>query len=175
MQKPRFTILVVGLVLGLGGCGQGNGGRLHDFRSNVDGPEEFAVLPTKPLETPPSFASLPEPTPGGANITDQYPKQDAIAALGGNPARLTPSGGIPSSDSALVSRAARYGVPANTREVLAQEDLEYRQRRGRLVNIKIVAKDRYNDVYKTYWLDSRQVLARYRRAGVRTPSVPPPR
>lgn len=173
MKKPRMAILMAGLVLGLGACGQGNNGRLHDFRTNVGGPEEFAVLPSKPLETPPDYAALPEPTPGAGNITDQNPKADAIAALGGNPARLQATGAIPAADGALVSRAARYGVPANTRAVLAEEDQRYRARRGRLVNFKIVATDRYNDVYRPYWLDARSTLLAYRNAGVRTPTVPP--
>ena len=49
------------------------------------GPDEFSVLPARPLEMPESYSALPAPTPGGTNITDPNPGADAIAALGGRP------------------------------------------------------------------------------------------
>jgi hypothetical protein len=75
----------------------------------TDRPDEFAIVPNKPLETPEDMAALPEPTPGGANRADQTPLQDAVAALGGNPARGR--GGVPATDGAIVAHATRLGAP----------------------------------------------------------------
>ena len=77
--------LFLGLAVALSGCA--NVG-LRDLRSNGDGPDEFMILPNKPLQQPDDFAALPAPTPGGANRVDQEPLVDATAALGGNAARL---------------------------------------------------------------------------------------
>ena len=77
------AVLMCFSVLALSACA--GDGRLMNLVSD-DGPEEFAILPTKPLELPPDLAALPDPTPGGSNITDQTPDADAVAALGGNPA-----------------------------------------------------------------------------------------
>jgi hypothetical protein len=40
-----------------------------NLRSPHDGPDEFAILPTKPLEMP-GFQVLPEPQPGARNLVD---------------------------------------------------------------------------------------------------------
>ena len=37
---------------------------LHDLRTNSAQPEEFAIVPNKPLVQPESYAQLPPPTPG---------------------------------------------------------------------------------------------------------------
>lgn len=47
------------------------------------GPDEFSIVPAKPLQEPESYTSLPVPTPGGTNRTDATPNADAIIALGG--------------------------------------------------------------------------------------------
>ncbi len=74
------------------------------------GPDEFAVLPIKPLEIPADVSTLPEPTPGGANLTDPTPEADVARALGGH---VSPP--VAGADAALVSYAGRYGVPADSR------------------------------------------------------------
>ena len=95
-------------VLALAACG--NDGRLMNLSaSEDDGPEEFAIVPTRPLELPPDLAQLPAPTPGGANITDPNPAGDAVAALGGNPGQLAQTG-VGAGDGALIAHAARAGV-----------------------------------------------------------------
>ena len=47
-----------------------------------DGPDEFAILPSKPLQAPENYAELPAPTPGGTNLTDPTPEADMVVALG---------------------------------------------------------------------------------------------
>ncbi|MFM2355908.1 MAG: hypothetical protein RLZZ528_1644, partial [Pseudomonadota bacterium] len=101
--------LLAGLcVLTLAACNRDRPPELMNLRSQTQGPDEFSILPTKPLQMPEDIAALPEPTPGGANITDPTPEADAVAALGGNPEALTRTG-IGRSDGALVSHAARFG------------------------------------------------------------------
>ncbi|MBU2962908.1 DUF3035 domain-containing protein [Citreicella sp. C3M06] len=159
-------------VLLLGACSSGERDiRLHRLQANSGKPEEFAIVPNKPLQTPPNFAALPAPVPGGANQADQTPKADAVAALGGNPARLT-ADGSPVSEGALISTASRFGRDPQIRAQLAAEDLDFRKRKS-LFSWKIVPTDEYYDAYRSQWLDTYAVLEAFRRAGARTPSAPP--
>ncbi|MEP4196519.1 MAG: DUF3035 domain-containing protein [Aliishimia sp.] len=136
-----------------------------------EGPDEFIIVPSKPLEAPTSYSSLPAPTPGGANITDQQPLQDAIVALGGR--RNVDTGTVvPSRDAALVNQVSRFGRDGNVRATLAAEDVDFRRRRGRLTRIRLARTDRYNDVYEKQALNADRELKRWRRAGARTPSAP---
>lgn len=169
MRPASRLIVLIAMALSVAACS--NKG-LHDFTDASAGPEEFAILPTKPLESPKSFAALPVPTPGSSNLVDPTPKQDAIAALGGKPSRLADKG-IPSSDSALVASASRYGVPGNIRQTTTAEDAEYRKRRGRFTNIRLFKTDRYAQVYKRESLDAHKTLNAYRRASRATPTAPP--
>ena len=84
----------------------GNDPKLMNIKSTQGGPDEFSILPTKPLQEPPSYQALPAPTPGGKNITDPTPHEDAVAALGGQ-LRNT---GLRGGEGALVAAASRYGV-----------------------------------------------------------------
>lgn len=138
----------------------------------TDAPDEFAILPTRPLEAPEDYTSLPTPEPGGTNLADPQPKGDAVAALGGNPDRLT-GNGIRAGEQTLLSYASRYGVPANIRDITAAEDLEWRQKNNgklleRLFNVNV-----YYDSYKAQSLDQHLELDRLRNKGVWTPSAPP--
>ena len=77
------AIFVTGAFLVLTACG-GNTG-LRDLSTDSAGPDEFSVIPQRPLEIPETLA-LPQPTPGGGNRADPNPTGDAIAALGGSQA-----------------------------------------------------------------------------------------
>ncbi len=160
------------LVLLLAGCAGDAPVQLKDLRSFTGGPDEFLVLPSKPLEEPPSFTALPTPTPGGGNLTDQNPKGDAVAALGGRPERLADTG-VAAQDGALVAAASRNGVTSGVRATLATEDEAFRRRQSRLTNIRIVRTDRYNQVYRNQSLKPYDELGRWRRAGAVTPAAPP--
>jgi hypothetical protein len=145
---------------------------LLNISSNTNTPDEFGILPTKPLEQPETYAELPAPTPGGANRVDPTPNADAVAALGGNPAALS-RGGIPAADGALFAQATRYGVQPAIRSELAAADLEYRRvNNGRLLerafNVNV-----YFRAYKPMSLDQYAELERWRLLGVPTPSAPP--
>ena len=161
------------LALVLTGCAAPEEPELMNLRSTTSGPDEFGILPPKPLEMPKDVSVLPEPTPGGTNLTDPTPRADAIAALGGK-ARVL-DGAVPSADAALVRYASRYKVLAEIRAVLAAEDLAWRQsNRGRVLE-RLFNVNVYFDAYEDMSLDQHLELAKWRQAGVRTPSAPPRR
>ena len=144
---------------------------LRDLSSTSTGPDEFLVEPRTQLETPPDMRSLPPPTPGGANRTDNDPIGEAIVALGGRPGNV--SAPIPAADGALITASSRYGVVPNIRETLAAEDAEFRRRKGRFTQYRLFSEDLYEQVYRSQALDPYAIASAWRRAGVATPSFPP--
>lgn len=170
-MRIRFGLIVLAAALAASGCAQKG---LRDLRKPGTGPDEFLILPAKPLDAPASFSTLPPPTPGGSNITDQNPQADAVAALGGNPAAMVPAGSAPARDSALVTAASRYGVQPAVRETLATEDAEFRSRNRVLTQLKLFPVDRYEQLYRRQSLDAQSEIERFRRAGIETPAAPPP-
>ncbi|MHA7850910.1 DUF3035 domain-containing protein [Roseovarius sp.] len=172
MILPRCTVMIVTLGL-LTACGnRGEDVTLTRITNTGDGPDEFSILPSKPLQTPESYTALPAPTPGTRNLTDQDPKADGVAALGGNPAALavtTPA----ASDAGLLRYASRNGTQPAIREALAAEDADIRRSYGRVNILRIGPRDNYADAYKDQWLDSHAEEERLRRSGIDTPSAPP--
>ncbi len=164
--------MMVGLALVLAGCGNSDQPILMHAATGGESPDEFGVLPTKPLQMPTDLAALPEPTPGGRNLVDPTPMEDAVAALGGNPAALARTG-VPAGDGALLAHAGRFGTNAAIRDQLAAEDLDYRRRHdGRLLE-RLFSVNVYYKAYRPFALDQTAELDRWRGAGARTPSAPP--
>jgi hypothetical protein len=145
---------------------------LRDLRNNSSGPDEFRVAPVKSLEAPDSYADLPAPTPGQANLTDKSAINDSIVAFGGRPEAA--GAAVPARDGALVQHASRLGVTPGVRQSLAATDAKFRKRKARFTQYRIVPKDRYNQAYQREALNAEAEAARWRRAGARTPSAPPP-
>ncbi|MFY0693338.1 MAG: DUF3035 domain-containing protein [Paracoccaceae bacterium] len=169
-MRPVAAIIVASCAatLVLSGCGwnKETEPRLLNVKSNITGPDEFAILPNKPLTLPQDYAALPEPTPGGSNLTDVTPMADATRALGGNP-------NARSGEPGLLAYATRYGVSPSIRSDLATEDLQYRRDNdGRLLerwfNVNV-----YFKAYRDQSLDQFRELERLRRLGIRTVSAPP--
>ena len=154
----RKAVLTAMLLLGLAACSR-SGGRA--------GPDEFSVLPTRPIEFPENFSALPPPTPGGFNLTDPNPTGDAIAALGGI---QTNAGGIPASDTALIAAASRNGTDPAIRQILATEDAGVLRRATRGAGEN---RGRYLAAYAGQALDAYAELLRFRNAGAQVPSAPP--
>lgn len=151
----------------LAGCASNDVPNLMNLRSDSNGPDEFSILPVKPLAMPKDLAVLPPPTPNGTNLVDPNPMADAIVALGGKPR----AGGT--VDSGIAAYAARGGVTPGIREVLAAEDLAFRQRNnGRLLE-RLLNVTTYFKAYRAQSLDQDRELARWRAQGVATPSAPP--
>ncbi|HMO06428.1 MAG TPA: DUF3035 domain-containing protein [Paracoccaceae bacterium] len=169
MRAGRAGLVLAGLAaLWLAACGDRDGEpRLMNLRQSGDGPDEFAILPPKPLQMPASLTELPDPTPRGTNLTDPTPNEDAIAALGGRP------GAGAAGDAGLIGHTGRFGRTAGIRETLAAEDLEYRRdNRGRILE-RLLSVTVYYRAYRPQSLDQQAELQRWRAAGVRTPSAPP--
>jgi len=164
-----IRIVALAGLTGLAACA-GDGPQLMNIKDVT--PDEFAILPTKPLEAPEDYTALPEPTPGGTNLVDPTPQADAVAALGGDPDRLQ-LGPIYAGEQTLIAYAGRYGVPADIRSTLAAEDLTWRrENNGRLLE-RLFNVNVYYSSYKPMSLDQHLELQRLRDRGVRTPSAPP--
>ena len=170
MLKPLGVIILV-LATGLAGCSSKG---LRNLRSTGDGPDEFKILPTKPLTMPENYAQLPPPVPGGSNLVDRDPKGEAVAALGGRASALTPQG-VPASEGTLVSQASRYGVAPDTRTTLAEADAQFRKRQARFTRVRLFPVDRYEQAYRSQAIDPFSTTENYRRAGLATPTAPPVR
>ena len=158
------------LMAALAACEGGRPPQLMNLRSETRGPDEFGILPTKPLELPQDYAALPPPTPGGPSRTDPTPQADAIAALGGNAGVLARGG---AGDGAIVAQATRFGVAPDIRAALADEDLEYRRRNNGRVLERLFNVTVYYKAYRPQSLDQQAELAKWRQRGVRTNSAPP--
>ncbi len=169
-RQRNATLIGLLLVMGLSACSDKG---LRQLRNPGDGPDEFRVLPVKPLSPPESYTALPTPTPGGTNLVDPNPNADAVVALGGSERALN-STAIPSSDGALVTATRRYGVPGDIRQTLAQEDADFRRRQGRLSGVRLFPVDRYSQAYRREALDPFDETERFRNYGIGTVSSPPP-
>lgn len=164
--------LVLAAMLALGACGSDKDPQLMNVRASSTGPDEFGILPTKPLQMPPDLASLPAPTPGGSNLTDPTPEADAVAALGGSRAVLARKG-VPAADAGLLAHMAQFGASPEIRALLAAEDLEYRRANNgklleRLFNVNV-----YFQAYLPMTLDQAAEIERWRKLGIRTVGAPP--
>ena len=166
--------LSFGLIALLAACGVGDGSDdpnlLNILQPRAEGPDEFAILPSKELEIPEDLASLPQPTPGARNRADLAPEEDVVVALGGNPTVLARGA---SGDAALLNYTGRFGRDANIRETLAAADLEFRRQNDGLFLERLFSVNIYYQVYAHFELDQYAELERLRRIGVRTSSVPP--
>lgn len=165
----RIALFGIGIAVLLAGCTPSERG-LRDLRRNAGGPDEFSVLPVRPLVLPENFSELPVPTPGSTNLSDPAPHAEAIAVLGGNPNALA-VGGIPARDRALLTAAGRNGVDSSIRETLASEDAAFRKRQARLSFLR--GRNSYFRAYSRQALDAHSELQRFRDAGIATPSAPP--
>ncbi len=149
------------------GCGEG--GLAGGLRSAgvASTPDEFMVLPTKPLELPENLAArpLPPPTTGSANRVDQNPRAEALAGLTGRPTVATSSG------AALVARTGQ-GAPG-IRATLAAEDSVYRSENGGLFFERMFSRDQEALTYRGMTLDAGAEFERLRARGVRIPPAPP--
>ena len=158
------VLLVV--VLALGGCG--DGGLAGGLRAaGIAGkPDEFMVLPTRPLEMPANLAALPPPTPGQPSRVDYQPIPEAIAGLSGRP------GAPGNADGAALVAAAGPRDPS-VRAELAVEDAEWRRtHHGRLFE-RLTARDKEALVYRPMVLDAPFEFERMRASGVGVPAASP--
>ena len=107
LNKKLLVVCVAGAVSVAGCSGSGQKKRA----------DEFAVLPTIPLEIPDDVTTLPVPN-DGQNLVDKRPKASAIAALGGRAGTARRTSG---DDASLLGVAMRFGVEPDIAEVLYKE------------------------------------------------------
>ena len=170
-MNRAITGPLIAAVFLLTACSVGDN-TLMNLRQDGEGPDEFAILPTEPLETPKDLAFLPEPTLGGTNRVDKTPRRDAVAALGGRPA-AGDSSRILSGEQALLAAAGRFGTDPDIRRKLAAEDAAFRSAALVRPLERVFSVNVYFNVYEDMSLDAQQELQRLRRLGVRTPTAPP--
>lgn len=163
--RTRWLAAALAGPLVLAGCQ--NGGVAQGLRSaGVAGtPDEFMVLPTRPLEMPQDLAMLPPPTPGTSNRVDYHPHEQAVAGLTGRPT-LTTAGG-----EGLVVAAGP--VDPGVRTELAAEDVAWRAtNHGRLLE-RWFTNDRDSLVYRPMLLNVPETFDQMRAAGKAVPPAPP--
>lgn len=173
-NRAGKLVLVLAATCGLAACDSGEP-NLIQLRSETRSPDEFAILPNKPLEIPreqASLAALPAPTPGGTNRTDPTPVADAAIALGGNPAAAARTSAA--SDGALLTQTTRHGVDPTIRQNLAVADAQFRQENRALLLERLTHTSTYFRAYEPYALNQQAELARWRARGVKTVTAPPP-
>lgn len=164
-RRAAVISLLIGAAVSLAACQKNSlAGTLRS--AGVGGtPDEFMVLPTRPLEMPTNLAALPVPTPGTANLVDYQPRAEALAGLTGRPTLATADG------SGLVARGGP-GDPA-IRPTLAAEDATYRASNNGLLLERVFARDKNALVYRQMTLAQASEYERIRAAGIGVPAVPP--
>ena len=173
MPRVIFKLaVVVAIGTSLSACNQnsGNGRPLLNLRQSAIAPDEFLVVPQKPLETPGDVTSLPTPVPGAkARVMIDF-EDNLLRALGGQPGN---SRTIPASDAALISAArAGSGATANIRDIMRAEDQAFREARSGRID-RLAKKRKAVTIYDPMLLDPVAESARMQAQGVKTPAVPP--
>ena len=171
-RHSSFGIALLAM-LAVAGC-SGKAPHLTNIQSKLGDPDEFSILPIKPLVMPKDMAALPQPTPGGRNLADPTPVSDAVAALGGKPADLQAGTAVPAADGSLVQDLSRYGMMPGIRQMLDAEDLKFREAHRPRLLPRLFSANLYFEVYQPMTLDAQASLLRWRKAGVETPSAPEP-
>ena len=168
VRLGRVGICALAMALALGGCNRDSGesGRsLISIRSAGVPPDEFLVLPRDPLERPSDTASLPAPTPGGANRADPDNLSPMLSAMGARGA----AGGVPASEAALVRAVG--GASPDIRAVLAAENAAFREDNARRLE-RQARKLEGATIYSGMLLDPVAEAARLRAMGITVPLAP---
>jgi hypothetical protein len=168
LRQAPLAFLLLPLVLAVSGCSEG--GLAGALRSSgaTSTPDEFLVLPTRPLEIPDDLASLPPPTPGAPNRVEYQPETLAVTGLTGQQGTARTASG-----AALLARAGAASNDPLIRTRLAQEDAEYRASHGGRLLERLFARDQDALVYRDMTLDAAAAYEQMRARGVQL-SAPPP-
>ncbi len=170
MLAKRCLFAMGGAALILSGCGQDEiAGTLQQASLANGAPDEFLVLPQKPLEMPEDLSALPAPDPTAGSRVEIDPHAGAKRALGGTGGGYSASG----SDNTLLAAARSRPISANIREELRAEDEKKRKRPTGLVGFLDIFRitPREQTIYVEDELDAREELVKWRKRGVRTPSI----
>jgi hypothetical protein len=144
---------------------------LFSLKNSGSGPDEFALVTLREIQMPADFSILPKPTMGGANLTDQNPREDVILALGGS---LTAKTDLTQKDDKLLEEtASRFGVIENIRDELSLEDRQFRSENRGLLLERLVSLNVYFKAYSSMTLDSIKESERLSKLGVKIFAIPP--
>lgn len=170
MRRVMAVLTVAVVAMGLAGCASKPPDLMH-AKANTPGfgPDEFAIVPNKPLQTPPNPKALPVPTPGSANLADADPTGDAIAALGG---KVSAERSVPRK-SALMVAVTRFGTDPAIRSELAAEDLAFRKKHRGMLLERLFRSNTYFKAYGREILDPYAELKLLAQSGVAVPDAPP--
>ncbi len=160
--------LATAAALAMSGCSEGGLGASLRQAGVSSTPDEFLVLPTKPLEIPDNLLAQPLPTPttGSSNRVDYNPRVEAVAGLTGG------SGALPTASGAALVARVPPGSP-EIRATLVVEDAQYRsQNRGRLLE-RWFSRDQDALIYRGMSLNQAFEFERLRGQGVEVPPSPP--
>ncbi len=167
--KPFQCVLLILAAVGLSACEETADDRdllTRVMSANTQGPEEFVVVPNKPLTLPEDLASLPLPQPGITSRSEQNPRADAIAALGGRQQRA-------GTDRGLLAALGVTQVDPNIRTTLAREAREFRENNPGLILDRMMGRMTDPVIYRGQLLDPAAEVERLRAAGVRVPQMAP--
>ena len=162
--RALWAVSFLAAALALGACSRN---RVDGELRSASSPDEFMVLPTKPLEMPSDLAALPAPIPGARNRVDYEPREEAVASLTGRETTVAGTAGA----AALISRAGP--IDPSIRARLASEDVTWREsHQGKLLP-RLFARSEDDVVYGDEILDAPVEYERLRAVGVAVPPAPP--
>lgn len=117
-RSALLGALGLACVLALSGCGAVG----KSLGLDKQPPDEFNVVTRAPLELPPSYDSLPEPSPGMQRPQELKPQDQAMAVLLGGAVATTPSASM--GEDMLLAEANADAAEPDIRETV---DLEHDQ------------------------------------------------
>ena len=169
VQKTLNVVLVIATVGILAACTRGGDGRVLNLRQSAIAPDEFLVVPQKPLETPSDLTSLPAPEPGATDLVTIDFERNLLEALGGRAVSPTAA---PARDAAFVGAVrSSGGSTPDIRTVLREEDQAFREaRKGRLE--RLAQQRQAVTLYDSMLLDPTAETLRLRALGVKVPALP---
>ena len=129
-------------------------------------PDEFMVLPTRPLEMPQNLAALPPPTPGAVNRVDYRPHTEAVAGLTGRPG---PAG----SGGARAGRRGRPARPGDPHRSSPRRTWSGARPTTGGCSSAGSARDREALIYRPMVLDAPDAFEQQRARGRQVPAAPP--
>ena len=170
MRALVYKIAASALALGLlAACEETSDDRdllTRVLSDTAESPEEFAVVPNKPLELPEDLSSLPPPRPGIVGRSEPTPRADVIAALGGRP------GGAP-ADGALLAALGAGSTDPQIRERLAREAVDFRENNPGLILDRIMGRMTDSVMFRGQTLDPAAEVERLRARGIWVPQMAP--
>lgn len=166
---PLRCALLVLVAIGLSACEESADDRdllTRVLSANTQSPEEFAVVPNKPLTLPEDLASLPPPQPGITSRSELDPRADAIAALGGGQRGVR-------ADGRLLAALGVSQADPNIRTTLAREARDFRENNPGLILDRMFGRMTDPVIFRGQLLDPAAEVERLRAAGVRVPQMAP--